>query len=286
MKKEDLFESLSVVHGSVNVAYGGLPSFFPNHWHGFLEIIVPDAGGLDITIDNKEYRLSEGQFALIPPRKLHSIANTLAAPQLIIQFSNDLLPRLNGSNSNRRMLYLQRVIDNGDFANCENKPLDILFKIKDYCESETPFKEFHLNRELLDLFIVLGEYNYKLNAALSARKNFQSQVSFEKFDSVIKYINDKCASKISLEEVASYAGFSKYHFSRIFKEYFETSFPEYVMKQRIKHAIEILENSDISILDAALLSGFNSHSSFNRVFKQVMHCAPSDFRKMFNCSGL
>lgn len=284
MIKKDLSESLSFVDGSINVAYGSLPSHFPNHWHSFLEIITPCADDLEITIGNETYHLTERQFALIPSRKLHSISRAGNAAQLIIQLSNDLLPRLHDFTANRHLLYLQKIIHNDDFRDYEVTPLEILYRIKEYYYSDIPFKELYLNRELLELFIILGKYNMNLNDQLSTKKNIQYQVSHEKFDSVEKYIGEHCTSKISLEEVASHAGFSKYHFSRIFKEYFEASFPEYVMKQRIKHAIELLENPNISILNAALLSGFSSHSSFIRVFRQEMNCTPSDFRKMFKSS--
>lgn len=286
MIKKDLSESLSFVHGSINVAYGNLPSNFPSHWHSCLEIIAPCTDNLEITISNKVYHLNKQQFALIPPRKLHSISGAKNAPQLIIQFSNNFLPQLYDFTANRHLLYLQKIIDNDDFHEHGILPLDILFKIKDYYYSDIPFKEFHIYQSLLELFIILGKYNFTLNDQLSAKKNLQDQVYYEKFDSIAKYIDTHHASKVSLEDVASYAGFSKYHFSRIFKEYFETPFPEYVMKQRIKHAIEILENPDVSILNAAFSSGFSSQSSFNRAFKQIMHCTPSDFRKMFKCSPI
>lgn len=286
MIKKDLSESLTFMQGSINVAYGKLPSHFPTHWHSHSEIIAPCIHDLELTIDHEVYHLNEWQFALIPPRKLHSIAKADHATQLIIQFSNDLLPRLHDFNANRRLLYFQQIVNNHDFCNHEVSPLDILFRIRDYYLSDISFKEFHLYRELLDFFIVLGEFNFRLNHQLSEKKNFQNKVYHDKFKSVAQYIDEHCTAKISLEEVASYAGFSKYHFSRIFKEYFGMPFPEYVMKQRIKYAIELLENPSISILNIALLSGFSSHSSFNRTFKRIMHCSPSDFRNMFNGSPL
>lgn len=286
MIRKDLSESLTFMRGSINVAYGTLPPDFPNHWHSHTEIIAPCINDLELTIDNEVYHLNEWQFALIPPRKLHSIAKAANSPQLIIQFSNDLLPRLHDFNANRHLLYLQQIMDNHDFCDYEISPLDILFKIRDYYLSDISFKEFYLYRELLNLFITLGEFNFKLNNQLAEKKNFQHKIHHDKFDSVAQYIDEHYASKISLEEVASYAGFSKYHFSRIFKDYFETPFPEYVMKQRIKHALEMLENPNISILNTALLSGFSSHSSFNRAFRRIMHCSPSDFRNMFNCFPL
>ncbi|MCL2033824.1 MAG: AraC family transcriptional regulator, partial [Oscillospiraceae bacterium] len=154
-----------------------------------------------------------------------------------------------------------------------------------YRYSDNPFKEFHIYRELMDLFIVLGNYNFALNNDVSSKNN-HPEWYYDKFHSIAKYIDEHYAEKLSLEEVASYAGFSMHHFSRIFKAYFGDSFSEHVMKQRVMHAVEILEHSNTSLLDTALASGFFSYSSFNRAFKQVMHCSPSNFRKMRNSSPL
>jgi len=285
MIHKDLSESLSFAQGTINVAHVNLPFPFPNHWHGFLEIIAPNNNETEIVIDNKTYRLTERQIALIPPRTLHAITKAGSTPQLIIQFSGNMLPRLHDFISANHFLYLQKVIDNDDFNGQEITPLDILHKIKEYRYSDNPFKEFHIYRELMDLFIVLGNYNFALNNDVSSKNN-HPEWYYDKFHSIAKYIDEHYAEKLSLEEVASYAGFSMHHFSRIFKAYFGDSFSEHVMKQRVMHAVEILEHSNTSLLDTALASGFSSYSSFNRAFKQVMHCSPSNFRKMRNSSPL
>lgn len=62
------------------------------------------------------------------------------------------------------------------------------------------------------------------------------------------------------------------------------SFPEYIASLRVAKAAELLENSSLSILEIAMRSGFSNLSSFNRAFKEVNHCTPSQFRKMADFS--
>jgi AraC-type DNA-binding domain-containing proteins len=268
----------------INVAYGELHRSFPTHWHRFTEIILPLSDEMDVTIGNKTYSLSPSQFALIPPRELHSLLfhPNKNLSQMIIQFSSDAIPLIHDFAANRHVFYNKTVINNDDFADFSETPIDILLRIKDYYCSNLSFKDLRISQELIGLFIMLGNYNTQLKAKSANKKNHQKMVLNDKFIDIARYISEHCTQDISLDDAASYAGFSRYHFSRIFKEYFDISFPEYVAKQRIGYAIELLENLDLSILDIALLSGFSSHAAFNRTFKRLMHMTPSKFQRLLN----
>lgn len=84
---------------------------------------------------------------------------------------------------------------------------------------------------------------------------------------------------LSLEEVAAVSGFSKFHFTRIFKQYMNMIFYEYLNSKRVKRAEELLYDKKMSITDVAMNSGFSSLSAFNRTFKTVKACSPSDYRR-------
>ena len=54
---------------------------------------------------------------------------------------------------------------------------------------------------------------------------------------------------------------------------------EYLNSVRVKKAEEYLLDMDISITEAAYMSGFNSIQTFNRVFKKIKGCTPTEYRK-------
>ncbi|MCC8137722.1 MAG: AraC family transcriptional regulator [Clostridiales bacterium] len=87
-------------------------------------------------------------------------------------------------------------------------------------------------------------------------------------------------TRLSLETVADVAGFSKYHFSRIFKECSGYNFYDYLCLLRIKAAENLLMSKEHSITEVALLSGFSSLSTFNRMFKKKKGCTPSEYRAL------
>ena len=284
MINSDLSEPWAFGHNmTINVSYGDFFSSFPTHWHNFIEIIAPLSDPYSVQIGNETYALDENSIALIPPRTLHAITRSPGHPHLIIQFPNTVLQQFHDFVQYRRILYGSCIFQAQD-PGFEENPLSILLKILEYSEKDLPFKELHMYELLLHFFIIVGNRNLCIKNQLSDRKTPRQKAEDQKFDSVTNYIYEHCTEKITLEKTAAFAGFSKYYFSRIFKEHYQMSFPEYIASLRVAKAAELLENSSLSILEIAMRSGFSNLSSFNRAFKEVNYCTPSQFRKMADFS--
>ena len=103
----------------------------------------------------------------------------------------------------------------------------------------------------------------------------------EKFGTVLKYIDNNYMYDITLDQLADVAGYSKYHFSRIFKQYNSMSYLQYINARRTKAAELLLLDPGIPITDVAMRSGFKSLTTFNRIFKEIKHCTPTDFKKLY-----
>lgn len=94
------------------------------------------------------------------------------------------------------------------------------------------------------------------------------------------FIRKNLNSEISLNEIAEASGVSRYHFIRIFSAYIgETPF-EYIQRQKILKAIDLLENHKVSITEISYQVGFESQSSFNKAFKKITSLSPSQFRNL------
>ena len=92
----------------------------------------------------------------------------------------------------------------------------------------------------------------------------------------MNYMND-----ITLDDLADMAGYSKYHFSRIFKKYCNTTFIAFLNQRRIKAAEMLLLNEEMSVTNVAMQVGFSSLTTFNRVFKELKGGTPSEFRRLY-----
>lgn len=85
---------------------------------------------------------------------------------------------------------------------------------------------------------------------------------------------------LSLKEVAAGLDMNPAYVSREFSKYFsDMSFGEYIRKQRIEKAIELLGSTKNSLAEIAYLTGFSDQSHFNRIFKLHTGQNPSTFRK-------
>lgn len=96
----------------------------------------------------------------------------------------------------------------------------------------------------------------------------------------IQYIESHLEADLSLEKVAKYANFSKYHFHRIFQKEVGVTASEYIRYRRIANAAKLLLYSNEKIIDIALYYRFETQESFTRSFKTYYHLPPGKYRKI------
>ena len=102
----------------------------------------------------------------------------------------------------------------------------------------------------------------------------------EKILGICTYLKEHCTEEVDMEQVAQMAGFSYYHFSRLFKQMMNISCYHYLIQRRLEYAETLLMEPSVSITEVAMRSGFNSIATFNRVFKKEKGCTPSAFRQL------
>lgn len=95
----------------------------------------------------------------------------------------------------------------------------------------------------------------------------------------IEYIETHIHENLSLESVSIYAGFSKYHFHRIFQKEIGVTVSEYIRYRRIANSARMLIYTDEKIIDIAIYYHFESQESFTRSFKKYYKLPPGQYRK-------
>ena len=88
------------------------------------------------------------------------------------------------------------------------------------------------------------------------------------------YIEKNLKQKISIEEIADYVGYSKFYFSRMFKQEMNISIMEYVKERKVICALESILQGN-KILDVVIEYGWESHSGFIKAFKSYYGFSPS-----------
>lgn len=101
----------------------------------------------------------------------------------------------------------------------------------------------------------------------------------EKFEELIKYIENHLTEKIDYRELSKILAVSEQSMQRIFIFITNMSLSEYIRKRRLSKAYEELKSSDIKIIDLAIKYQYESENSFSRSFKNMFHMTPSECRK-------
>ncbi len=100
----------------------------------------------------------------------------------------------------------------------------------------------------------------------------------EQLEKAIVFIEDKLCDDIKVDEVASIAGYSYYHFHRVFEAVVGETAGNYLRSRRLSRAAHDLIYTDKKILDIAILYQFESQEAFNRAFKKVYQQTPGYYR--------
>lgn len=94
---------------------------------------------------------------------------------------------------------------------------------------------------------------------------------------ILEYIHSHYTEKIDLTTLAETVYSTPSQIARLFKKYMDCTVITYVNKIRIEKAIELLESGEISVKEAALLTGYESLNNFYKYFKQYTGVTPAAF---------
>ena len=99
---------------------------------------------------------------------------------------------------------------------------------------------------------------------------------------VTDYIkNNLTSDDLSQGTMAERAGISRDYFSRIFKNVTGMNYSKWLNMIRLEKASELLTEPGRTLTEVAMLSGFQSIPSFNRVFREEKGMAPGEYRALF-----
>ncbi len=98
----------------------------------------------------------------------------------------------------------------------------------------------------------------------------------------IDFVEANLDFDVDAADVARHAGFSRWHFQRIFKALTNETLKKYIRSRRFSKSLEKLKNTSERILDISLSAGFESQESFTRAFKLAFGVTPAEYRRARN----
>ena len=149
--------------------------------------------------------------------------------------------------------------------------VDSLFKniSVELAKGESTIKVMSLLFELIDICIKSSKSVPAINA--------DDKISI--MQTVLMYINNNIENEISLDDICVHAHFNKYYLCHEFKKLTNMTIMQYVKERRLSIAKKKLINTNDTISDIAVSTGFKSFSYFSRFFKEQTGMTPYSFRK-------
>ena len=108
----------------------------------------------------------------------------------------------------------------------------------------------------------------------------------EKLQSIVTHIERNYRDLGSLDEIAHACYISKSHMCHMFRKELGVSVIDYANSVKLRHACNLLADTNMNIIEIAVECGFNSSQYFSRIFKATSGCTPNQYRsRMKNRNG-
>ena len=269
--------------GAINIFMGNQGRNYKRHWHSYGEIILVGPGDRHIFMVNQNtYDLVSGDFVLVWPREMHEVVDTNLEEALIIQFSNAFM---NSLFDLQRIMHFYRnlhVLCVNNHRQLVLQLQEIVHKMRDIFFSDSSDKELRCCMLLMEFMLTLDEHKNEFAPEInSLDNNGYNEDIMRRMISVTDYIkNNLTADDLSQATMAKMAGISKDYFSRLFKTVTGTNYSKWLNMIRMEKATELLSLDNRPLTEVAMLAGFQSIPSFNRVVRAEKGMSPGEYRSL------
>ena len=262
----------------------------PRHIFDY-ELLYIKEGTPVVTIEDQVYNAVPGDAFLIRPRQLHTIfcPNDYPVIQPHVHFDlycrddrDKLYPSFLTESSlppEDRALFREDALKDAypqlpPCVSFKNSPVfeGFLFDLID--EAAHPSLHSDLRMEwlflrLLDLFISQASYSWQMKS-LSKAESTASRIKL--------YLDNNASARITLDELADTLHLDKSYLVSLFKRRYGQTPIAYHQRLRVEKARDMLVYTNLSVTQIAQATGFSSIYDFDRVFRRLLHAAPSAFR--------
>ena len=264
-------------NASLRVWYSNIPWRYDPHVHSAVEVVLTLEGTVEYVVNGSAYTVRKNEVLIIPGEAPHSLNMGENSSRYLYLFEPDTLRSLR----DLKMIpgLFDRVFYLHDGSETHLRIREMLLKIQNLDHEKELAWNARAYSYLIRIFALLSQHY--LSGAVSWRKEPVGAVDQEVIATAMNYINEHYQEELSLEDVASFAGFSRYYFSRSFKKQTGYFFKDYLCQKRLQVAKDLLTRTELSMREVAIRSGFGSVATFNRTFREKNGCTPTKYRAIY-----
>lgn len=231
------------------------------HFHNSIEITYLLEGAMDALLDGQEITVNAGEILLCSSFTIHSYRDSRCQHALVAIIPLGMVPSLSKTLQSRS--FAQSVVkDDGGRIRA------IMEMLVGATRGDNPILVKGLSYALLGLAIDRA-------GMTQARSGEQTQLIRD----VLQYLETHISEPLSVQSVAKAFGYSKSRFSHLFNDRLKCTLPAYVRQLRCQQAARLLKETELSVLDIALRTGFDCPQTFYRAFRQCYGVTPMAYKR-------
>jgi AraC family transcriptional regulator len=145
-----------------------------------------------------------------------------------------------------------------------------------------PTEQHQMKMEYIARALIVDVFRKHLTLSGNGeRKSFDRKLTMQQIRDVIGFIDENLLSTVMLSDLSTIAKLSRTSFIQQFKSTFNETPYQYIIRSRILKAQELLEKSNLPLVDIALLCGFTDQAHFSKYFRKIKSTTPSNYRRQF-----
>lgn len=254
-------------------------TIIPWHWHEELELCYVQAGSVKVSTAGQSQTFVQGEGFYINGNVLTSMTNVDACVLDSHLFHPVFL--CGHFKSVFETKYLNPVIQN---RNLDMLPIrgetgtqkQLLQKLRQLSKLQS-----HEDVEMQTRNLVSEIWLLLLDALKNTPLKSTSAKNQDRILTMLAYIQENYARKLTLQEIAGASAISTRECLRCFQMSIRQSPMEYLMEYRIQAAVRLLENTNLSVTEIAMRTGWGSNSYFTKMFRRLRGKTPNAHRKEY-----
>ena len=253
------------------------------HYHDFNELVIVLDGNATHKTEERDYPISSGDVFLIKKNKVHYYRGTENLQLANIMFDFDTLnvdwEQLREIPGYTALFETEPELRDRSQFKCKHTlntaQLDeasgLLRKILREEEEQSSGWGMMVRTLLQELFIMLAR-SYSNTSKIQSQKMIR-------LTRMMQFIEQNYAKELTRDRIMHEGMTSNAVGTRIFKELLGKTPFEYLIQTRIRHAMELLKNTDASISDIAYECGFHDSNYFSLQFRRNIGLSPREFAR-------
>lgn len=252
--------------------YSKLMEYIPvYHQHDGYQLVYMENGQANFMVDDEIFELTSGDLFYIPSNLPHAVVGVGENPEaVVIQFKDDILPKMPEVVPEFKFVYLLLKKGSGGLA-YKHMPSNMIEKMT---------HDVGIGR-ITSLFHALDYLGRNIASAKLLSKRVQTDDNTASVSYLAhQYLIQHYKNEIKLSDIASFCHQQEAALCRTYKRETGMTIFQHLQFIRIESACTMLRNTSLPISDVAYSCGFNTPSTFNRVFAEKMKMTPGEYRKI------